>query len=489
MTFGPWLLVAAPALTAAACGLGRTPAGIHRAGLAGSVVTLAATLALTAKAAATGAVSSPGFHMDALSAFVAVVVSLLSAAASASSFAFVEHDAGEVGFGINSWRVYYGLLHLFTAAMLFVTVTSNLGFMWIAVEATTLSSAFLVGFHRRRDSIEAAWKYVILCSVGIAFALLGTVILYEAGLRAGNGHGLDWTSFAALAPRMDPGLVRLAFLFAAIGYGTKAGLAPMHTWLPDAHSQAPSPVSALLSGALLKCSIYAVLRFHIVASGCLGPGFSSKFFLGFGLASLLVAVPFILAQRNFKRLLAYSSIEHVGIISVGFGFGGVWGTYGALLHMLNHALAKSLLFLSAGNISLRYGSKRLHHVEGALAVLPATGPLFLAAALALAGVPPFSLFVSEFMIVVSGFQSGHLLASVVFLAAVALAFAGILYHSGTVAMGVPRKTLAPAEPNPASLAPMALLLLGLLALGVWMPGPLDAILRQCAAIVQGGSHG
>ncbi|MFA6316659.1 MAG: hydrogenase 4 subunit F [Elusimicrobiota bacterium] len=487
-----WLLPAAPLLTAACCGLGRTPRAIHRVAVLGSVATLALAALLASRAFQGPPVTAAGLYMDALSAYLACIVAFLSASAVISSFAFVEHEArqaGEAGFGINSWRVYYGLLQLFTGAMLFVTVTNNLGFLWIAVEATTLSSAFLVGFHRSRHSVEAAWKYVILCSVGIAFALLGTIILHEAGLAAGNGHGLDWTSYAALAPKMDPGLVRLAFLFAAIGYGTKAGLAPMHTWLPDAHSQAPNPVSALLSGALVKCSLYAILRFHIVATGCLGPGFSSTFFLGFGLLSLAIAVPFILVQRDFKRLLAYSSIEHVGIISVGLGFGGVWGTYGALLHMLNHALAKSLLFLTAGNISLRYGSKRLHHVEGALTVLPVTSLLFLAGALALTGVPPFSLFVSEFMILLAGFQSGHVVSGLFFIAAVAVIFAGILHHATSVVMGTPRKSLAPGEPNAASLLPLALMLLALIGLGVWMPAPLDGVLRQCVAIVQGGRHG
>ncbi len=256
--------------------------------------------------------------------------------------------------------------------------------MWVGIEATTIVSALLVGFSRTPQAIEAAWKYLILGSIGIGFALLGTLLVYASsvGVLGETSDALAWTRLVAIAPRLDPAFVRLAFIFALAGYGTKAGLAPFHTWLPDAHSQAPSPISAMLSGAALAVSLYALARFHLVATGTLGPAFSSTLLVVFGLLSLVVALPFIVAQGDLKRLLAYSSIEHLGLATLALGFGGHLALLGFTLHLACHGLAKSTVFLAAGQLVAGRGSRRIGRLGGSLARSPADGRALVVAALA-----------------------------------------------------------------------------------------------------------
>src|SRR2546427_547825 len=290
--------------------------------------------------------------------------------------------------------------------MFFVVLANNLGVMWFAMEATALSSALLVALYNRPTSLEAAWKYIMLGSLGLALALLGTVFVYAAACKNNPQPlpSLNWSHLMTVASQFDPHLIRIAFLFALVGYGTKAGLAPMYTWLPDAHSEAPSPTSAMLSGVSLKIALYALLRFHILTTQCLDSGFSRTLLLCFGLFSMFLAAPFILVQTNLKRLLAYSSLEHVGLICAGIGMNTPVTIFGALLHMGYHALTKPVLFFAAGNVHQTFHSLELRVIgPGVVMVLPMTVLLMGLAAVAATGLPPFGLFYSEFTVSSGGF--------------------------------------------------------------------------------------
>ena len=258
--------------------------------------------------------------------------------------------------------------------MLLAVTTSNVGFMWVAIEATTITSALLIPLHRTRASVEASWKYLLICSVGIALAFAGTVLAYfDSASSAGHvADALNWTVLRAAAPSLHRELIQLAFAFILVGYGTKAGLAPMHTWLPDAHSEAPAPTSAMMSGVLLAVAMYAVVRWKAVVDAALGSAFAGNLLLAAGLLSVLIGVFSLVIQRHYKRMLAYSSVEHIGLVSIGLGLGPL-GTFAALLHLVNHAVAKSMAFLLAGRILHRYKTTEIARVSGLLRAMPLDG--------------------------------------------------------------------------------------------------------------------
>src|SRR5947207_2570658 len=300
----------------------------------------------------------------------------------------------------SSPRWFYCLMFLFVFAMVAAYLAENLGLLWIWMEATTLASALLVGFYNTEGAVEAGWKYLVVCTVGIAFALFGTIALYLAAVRAGipSAAALDWTALMSGAPALGQvsNLVKLGFVFVAVGYGTKVGFVPMHSWLPDAHAEAPSPVSAMLSAALLNCAVYALLRYDAIVSRSLGPAFSHQLLLFFGGASVVVAGLLMIVQQDLKRLLAYSSVEHMGIIATGMGLGGFLGLYGALLHTFTHSLAKSLLFFSAGHVRESTGTSEISKLAGLARKLPWTSAALVVGLVAIVGLPPLGLFVSEF---------------------------------------------------------------------------------------------
>ncbi|MFA6584454.1 MAG: hydrogenase 4 subunit F [Elusimicrobiaceae bacterium] len=478
------LVLSVPALTALACLALKNPELRDRASTLGATVSLGVISFFAWSVIEKGPVISRNtyFYADALSVFMLFIVGLLGLASAAFSTSYMRHEAEKNAVSQASLRTYYPLLHFFIFAMLLTTLANNLGLMWISIEATTLISVFFVGFYRKKASIEAAWKYMILCTVGIAFALFGTLMLYFSASVSGVIPSLNWSELAASAHKLNPKLVKLSFIFILLGYGTKAGLAPMHTWLPDTHSQSPTPISALLSGVLIKCAIYGILRFHILALRCLGADFSGKLFLFFGILSLCIATPFILFQRDYKRLLAYCSIEHIGIICVGIGFGGPLGIFGALFHMFNHAIAKALMFLTGGGIAVKYGTKKLQHVTGVLKAMPVTGPLFAAGVLALAGFPPFSLFVSEFYILVAGIAGGNLLAASLFAVMIVAALAGLLFYVFPVLFGSPRKHIKTGEHFSFASLVLCCMALVLATAGFHIPGPLHKVLNQILAI-------
>jgi hydrogenase-4 component F len=424
------------------------------------------------------------FFADALSGFFIFTIAVVSFAAALYSTGFIEDEVRRGTLSPAKARMYYMLFDVFVFTMFLVTMLDNLGFVWVAIEMTTLVSALLVGFYNDKKSVEAAWKYLILCSVGITLALLGTVLYYytlsvHAGIKS-----LNWTDMLAAAPRLDPKVLKVAFIFILVGYGTKAGIAPMHTWLPDAHSQAPAPISALLSGVLLKTSLYAIMRFMIITNRSLGTAFASHLLLFFGLLSLAIAAGFILVQKDLKRLLAYSSIEHVGVIAVGLGIGGPAGYFGALFHAFNHAVTKSLMFFGAGSIVKKYGTHNMNLIRGAAKALPFTGILVLVGAFALAGSPPFSIFFSEITIAAGGFASGHFLAVSLFLLFIAVVFGGLVYHMGRIVLGKKPDDVAVSSPAPGELAACAFLLIFILLFGVAMPGLFRQILGAASGVLQ-----
>jgi hydrogenase-4 component F len=373
--------------------------------------------------------------------------------------------------------------------MLLVVLANNLGVMWIAVEATALSSVLLVALYNRKTSLEAAWKYVMLGGLGLVLALFGTIFTYAAAIGKAGGERLpsfNWSRLLAMAPQLDHHLMTLAFIFVLVGFGTKAGLAPMHTWLPDAHSEAPSPTSAMLSGVSLKIAVYALLRFHILTSACLGSGFSRNLLLGFGLFSMLLAGPFILVQQNLKRMLAYSSLEHVGLICAAVGMNAPLTVFGALLHMGYHALTKPVLFFAAGNIH-----QQLHTLDfrqlgcGLVRTMPFTALGLSLAAVAVNGLPPFGLFVSELTVIVGGFKSNQAWVSVVILMTLLFVFSGVLNKLAGLLLGPgggehPRETISAGN-----VAAMSLPLGTLLLFTAWWPASLRQLIEQASNIIRG----
>lgn len=378
-------------------------------------------------------------------------------------------------------------LLLFLSAMTLVAATHHFAVLWVGIEATTLSSAPLVYFYRRGPALEAAWKYLMICSVGIALALLGTFFLGAAAAAAAPGApSLTLRGLTAAAPAMPRAWLRAAFVLALVGYGTKMGLAPLHTWLPDTHSQAPSPVSALLSGALLNCAFLGVLRFFQVCLASGDAAFARTLLTLLGFVSIAVATAFLFGQRDYKRLFAYSSVENMGILAVGVGLGGA-ATYGAMLHAVNHSFAKAGLFLLAGNVLRHYGTTDARAVRGAVARLPVSGPLLFALFLALAGMPPFGPFMSELTIFLAALAGpswwlGALFIALLVVAALGLAGALLPMLQGGAPEGVPV-----ARERALAVAPPLVLAAVVLLLGVYVPGALASLLGRVALLAGGGS--
>ena len=408
-------------------------------------------------------------YLDALSVFFIFVISIVAFASALYSIGYIKNDVATGIISERKARMYYLFFNLFCFSMFFVPAVNNLGMLWVGVEMTTLISAFLVGFYNKKDSVEAAWKYIIICSVGIILALLGTILFSFAFSHAGLGRSLNWADMALAAGKMDKNLVKIAFLFILVGYGTKAGLAPMHTWLPDAHSQAVSPISALLSGVLLKTAIYAILRFGIITVKAAGFSYFSNLLIIFGLVSLAVSSGFILVQKDLKRLLAYSSIEHVGVIAIGFGLGPVLGTIGALLHVFNHAVTKSLMFFGAGNIISVYNKHNINGIRGVLKVLPFTGVMMFLGMFALTGFPPFSIFISEMLILIAAFLKGSYLVAGLMLLFLVVIFAAFIHHFSKMLFGnLPRDMKPHREPLSIKMA-LIFLFLQACVLGAVLP--------------------
>ena len=453
------------------------------------------------------------FRADALSAWMVLLISIVSLGSSIYAGQYFRQDVQAGTVTVGRMKEFFVLTPLFTAGMLLVVLANNLGVMWFALEATALASVLLVALYNRRTSLEAAWKYVILGSLGLALALFGTVFTYAAAIDKSSTAlpSFNWSSLMNLSGQLNRGMIKLAFAFVLVGYGTKAGLAPMHTWLPDAHSEAPSPTSAMLSGVSLKVALYALLRFHILTTACLGSSFSRTMILVFGLGSMCLAAPFILVQTNLKRLLAYSSLEHVGLICAGIGLNSRVTIFGALLHMGYHALTKPVLFFAAGNIHQACHTLQMRLIGPGLAsTMPLTVLGMGAAAVAATGLPPFGLFFSEMTVLGGGFAAGYPAISTLVLLALLASFCGILYQLTRILLGAPnlrrgRGQLVPGPFPPSTelgdelslplhtngastggIPAMALMLVTLLVFSIWLPDSLLQLMHGAVAIIGGG---
>ena len=418
--------------------------------------------------------------VDALGLLVLSLVSLLFFAAALYSVPYLldgTHDEAAAP------KRFVPCLLAFLAAMTLVTLSRNLALLWAAVEATTLASAPLIYFYRRPGSLEAVWKYLLICSVGIALALLGTLFVGVASTPPdGPAPGLGFDEVLAAIATLDHRWLRAAFVLALVGYGTKMGLAPLHTWLPDAHSQAPSPVSALLSGALLNCALLGLLRFYAVCVAAGEAAFAQTLLLVLGFASLLIGGALLLGQRDYKRLLAYSSVENMGVIAIGLGVAGA-ASYGALLHMVNHSLIKAALFLLAGNVLRAYGTTTAAEVRAVARRLPASAVLLTLGGFAIGGSPPFGLFVSEISIFLGAMRGDKPWLGVLFVSLLGVAFVGIAGTLFPMLHGEdsPSTGHRPTVERLLTLASPAALALIVVVLGFYTPASLDALLRRAAS--------
>jgi hydrogenase-4 component F len=447
-----------------------------------SLLSLGAAVALWHHLLA-GPVPTSGPHeflrADALSTLLALCVSVVGALAAWLGPGM----GGDDGYDAAQARRFRIFGNLFTFTMLFAVTSNNVGFMWIAIEATTITSALLIPLHVTKASVEASWKYILIGSIGIALAFAGTVLGYFdfVNLAGRQEAALNWTVLMAAAPHLHPQVIQLAFVFILIGYGTKAGLAPMHTWLPDAHSEAPAPLSAMMSGVLLAVALYAVVRWEAVANAAVGTRFTDGLFIALGVLSIVIAAFSLVIQRNYKRMLAYSSIEHTGLICVGLALGPL-GTFAAMLHLLNHTLAKSTMFFLAGRVLHRYRTTEIAGVSGLLRTMPWTGGLFAVGILAVIGLPPFGLFISEFALFRAGFAAGRPWLMGLVLALLAVAFVSMIGHLNRMLYGAPAPDTAVGEGSAWPLVPLGVCVTALVVLGLTLPAPLEALLEQIVGI-------
>lgn len=431
-------------------------------------------------------------RVDGLSALVLVLCGFVGLLSGVYGIGYLRRNEARRLVTPRMRRKFYALIPAYVSAMLLVSVSNNLGIMWIAVELTTLASVFLVSYHDRDTSLEAAWKFLMLGSLGLAFALLGTVLLFASGQGTlGEGmSALHWTRFMQVAPDLQPFTLRLGVVFALIGYGTKAGLAPMHTWKPDAYREAPSPAGVLMAVGMLNGALYCILRIHLISKAAVGPEFSGGLLLTLGLLSVLIATPFILIQWNLKRLLAYSSIEHVGIMAVGVGLGAEAAVFGALLHMTYHSFAKPVAFFSAGTLAQLHSSSDFDRLgEGTFTRAPVASALFVLAAVIITGSPPFGLFFSEMTILRAGFLGPHVAVTSIFLAALVVLFCGFAYQVGRLVLGPPRDPADRRRPLPErfDVGSATAIVAAILAVvsAFYLPSPLMALIQAATGVVWG----
>ena len=412
----------------------------------------------------------------ALTAFVGLTTSIFS-----RPYMRVEQDHGKMT--PARLRLYHSMYQLFSFTMLAALTTNNMGILWVAMEAATLTTVLLVSVYRTAASLEAAWKYFILCGVGIALALFGTVLLYMAAEKVlgAEGGALLWTHLASVKTRLDPNIITLSFAFLFIGYGTKVGLVPLHNWLPDAHAEGPTPVSAVLSGLLLNVAMYALLRCKVLTDGALNNALASQLLMGFGLVSVVVAAFFLSRQKDVKRMFAYSSIEHMGLIAFAFGLGGPIANFAGLLHMTVHSLTKSAIFFTVGHATQKAGTQVMSEIRGLIKVSPTVGWGMILGSLAILGMPPFGVFASEFLILTTAMREQPW-ATPFLLLALGVAFASVF--SRVLPMVFGETSVKPLPHAPALLPVFVHLGLGLM-LGLYVPPYLVGWYTQAARMLGG----
>jgi hydrogenase-4 component F len=426
------------------------------------------------------------FYLDHFNGLILLVTTLVSLLISFYSVSYMNEELKHNIVTLKNLRLFYFLLHAFIFTMVLTTIVQNLGVMWIAIEATTLASAFLVGFYKKEKSVEASWKYLIICSVGIAFAMLGiTLIYYSSTTQMGHSfQALNWSFLIDNADKLQGNVLKFAFIFIFVGFGTKVGLAPMHTWLPDAHSQAPSPISALLSGVLLNTAMYGIMRVTTVVNVNLGDkSYTGNVLIVFGLLSMFTAAVFILVQQDIKRLLAYSSIENMGIIALGFGIASPLAVFAALYHTINHSLTKSMLFAASGNVYIKYGTKKIRKIRGILKTMPVTGTVFLLGLFAITGMPPFSIFTSEFGILSAAAGERKYLSLILAIVFLVMVFAGVAVRMLKMFYGAPGREMPAGEPDKLSPVILVIFIILIAITGFYIPGPLNQLLSGARDII------
>ncbi|MDP2680152.1 MAG: hydrogenase 4 subunit F [Rhodoferax sp.] len=423
------------------------------------------------------------FYIDPLNVFLVTLTAFvgLTTAIFSRPYMRIEQDHGKMT--PPRMRLYHSMYQLFSFTMLLGFTTNNLGIIWVAMEAATLTTVLLVSVYRTTASLEAAWKYFILCGVGIAQALFGTILMYMAAEKVlGPEHAtLLWTSLNDIKGQLDPTIISLAFVFLLIGYGTKIGLVPLHSWLPDAHAEGPTPVSAVLSGLLLNVAMYAVLRTKVLTDGALGTAMAGQLMMGFGLLSVTVAAFFLSRQKDVKRMFSYSSIEHMGLITFAFGMGGSLANFAGLLHMTVHSLVKSAIFFTVGHATQKAGTQVMSEIRGLIKVNPTVGWGLMLGVMAILGMPPFGVFASEFLILTTAMREQPWAAPFLFLA-LGVAFASILIRVLPMVFG--DSTLKPLA-HPPALIPVFLHLALALVLGLYIPSYLNGWYVQAASMLGG----
>lgn len=425
------------------------------------------------------------FRLDSLSSVFVTLIGVIGMLVGVFSVPYIQHDVEAGHMKPQQVKNYYAFFSLFLFTMLLAATSNNIIMMWICIEATTLATVFLVGCYETKLALEAAWKYVIVCTAGVAFGLYGTLLIYAnaASVMADNTQAAFWTSILPVADKLDPVVVTIAFTFVVVGFGTKAGLFPMHTWLPDAHSEAPSPVSALLSGVLLKCAVLIIIRFYVVAVACIGTTYPRTILLTLGLLSICVAAFSVYTQDDLKRKLAYHSCENIGIVVLCLGFGGPLGIAAALLHSVFHGFTKALLFCVSGNILMKYGTRDLTKVAGVIKVAPVTGTLMAVGFFALAGFPPFAMFTSEITAFLAGIETGSYAIIIVFGIALTVVVCACAHVVGCSVLGKVPEGMEKKELPVMALVPEIILAACILWFGVAMPQPLMTGVNDATSVV------
>jgi hydrogenase-4 component F len=410
----------------------------------------------------------------ALTAFVGFTTAIFS-----QPYMRIEREHGRLT--ARRLRLYHSMYQLFNFTMLLALLTNNMGILWVALEGATLATVLLVSLYRTPESLEAAWKYFILCGVGIAQALFGTILLYFAAekILGAEGGALLWTELNAVKGDLEPTVLSLAFVFLLVGYGTKVGLVPLHNWLPDAHAEGPTPVSAVLSGLLLNVALYAVVRCKVLVEGSVHTSFAKHLMMGFGLLSVVVAAFLLSRQKDIKRMFAYSSIEHMGIITFAFGMGGAIANFAALLHMTVHSLTKSAIFFAVGHAVQKTGTQLMDNIRGLITISPLIGWGLVLGSLAILGMPPFGVFASEFLILTTAMRDQPW-ATPFLLLALGVAFAAVFSKVQPMVFGETTAKRLPARP---AMVPVFVHLALVLMLGLWIPPVLADWYRQAARLI------
>jgi hydrogenase-4 component F len=480
-----FLVLGIPLLGAAVLGLTGHRDFARDINAAFSLGTLIAAGALTARVISEGPIFAwdREFFVDPLNVFLVTLTAFVAFTTALFSRPYMQVEKEHGKMTPNRLRLYHSMYQLFSFTMLLALLTNNMGILWVAMEAATLTTVLLVSVYRTAASLEAAWKYFILCGVGIAQALFGTVLLYMAAEKVvgAEGGALLWTHLDAVKGQLDPRIITLAFAFLFIGYGTKVGLVPVHNWLPDAHAEGPTPVSAVLSGLLLNVALYAILRCKVLTDGALQGPLAGQLMIGFGLLSVVAAAFFISRQRDAKRMFAYSSIEHMGLMTFAFGVGGPVATYAGLLHMTVHSLIKSAIFFAVGHASQKAGTQIMKEIRGLIRVSPMVGWGLMLGTLAILGMPPFGVFASEFLILTTAMREQPW-ATPFLLLALGVAFASMFGRVQPMVFG--ETALKPLPHQPAAIPVFIHLGLGLM-LGLYIPPYLDEWYRQAARMVAG----